>query len=82
VRDNPPSPMTHVDCSRALGRICTEKLRTNLITEKWLGVQLMGGEVVNAEKNEDIVEVCGVLGYSSWRCKSKIEPLNNLESRC
>jgi hypothetical protein len=74
--------MTHVDCSRALGRICTEKLRINLITEKWLGVQLMGGEVVNAEKNEDIVEMCGVLGYSSWCRKSKIEPLNNLESRC
>lgn len=71
--DNPPSPVTHADRSRALGRICTERLRINLITEKWLGVQLMGGEVVNAEKNEDIVEVYGVLGYSSWRCKSKIE---------
>lgn len=42
--------------------ICTERLRINLITEKWLGVQLMGGEVVNAEKNEDIVDVRGVFG--------------------
>jgi hypothetical protein len=28
-------------------------LRINLMTEKWLGVQLMDGEVVNAEKNEN-----------------------------
>lgn len=65
--------MTHVDYSKVLGRICTERLRINLITEKWLCVHLMGGEVVNAEKNEDITDVCGGLGYSSWRCKSKIE---------
>jgi hypothetical protein len=48
-------------------------LRINLIIEKWLGVQLMDGEVVNDEKNEEIVELQGVLGRSSWRCKSKIK---------
>lgn len=57
-----PSPGTHVDLSRVRDRICTEMLRINLMTEKWLGVQLMDGEVVNAEKNAEIVEVQGALG--------------------
>jgi hypothetical protein len=32
-------------------------LRINLMTEKWLGVQLMDREVFNVEKNEEIVEM-------------------------